>query len=133
MSGQPAVEDFVFPSDQDIGSTDWADMLEAADISGAMHGMTVNPEDGGNDESFQPTLEDILQAVQKCTASVDDLKELGGLREVSLLRQDLQKIRERTTVVEGRISDLEDQLPSLPVMPEWPLNRWQLLTKRWIT
>lgn len=37
-----------------------------------------------------------------------------GLTEtVSLLRQDLQKVRERATSVEGRISDLEDQLPTL--------------------
>lgn len=58
------------------------------------------------DENVQPTLSDILHAVHKCTASMVDLKE----RE-SLLRQDLQKIREITTAVEGWVSDLEDQLP----------------------
>lgn len=47
---------------------------------------------------------------------MDDLKEqFGGLTEVvSLLRQNLQKTREHTTAVEGRISDMEDHLtPSL--------------------
>lgn len=34
---------------------------------------------------------------------------------MSLLRQDIQKIRERTSAVEGRVSDMEDQMP--------PLNR----------
>lgn len=48
---------------------------------------------------------------------MDYLKEkFGGLRETAtLLWQDLQKIRERTTAMEGRVSDVEDQLP--------PLNR----------
>lgn len=37
---------------------------------------------------------------------------LGGLKEtVSLICKDLQKIRERITAVEGRVSDLEDQMP----------------------
>lgn len=40
-----------------------------------------------SDDSVQSTLSDILHAVHKCTASVDDLKErFGGLKEtVSLL------------------------------------------------
>lgn len=61
-------------------------------------------------------------AVNKCTASVDTLKEqFKGLKEiVALTRQDLQKVREITTSrvvlslppsLESRISDLEDQLP----------------------
>lgn len=66
------------------------------------------------DDSPQPTLGNILQAVQKCTASVDLKERFGGLREqVFLLRQDLQKIREHMTTPEVRISDLEDQLTPL--------------------
>lgn len=67
------------------------------------------------DNVAQPKLSEILQAVYKCTVSVDDLKEcFGGLKEtVSLLRQDIQKIRERTMAVEGWVSDLEDQMPPL--------------------
>lgn len=38
----------------------------------------------------------------------------GGLKEeVSLLQQDLQKIQERTTMVENLVSNIEDQLPPL--------------------
>ena len=55
--------------------------------------------------TVQPTLADILQAVNKCTASVDTIKEQFGL-----LRQDMQKIRERTTAVESRVSEVEDQM-----------------------
>lgn len=50
-----------------------------------------------------------------CTALVNTLKDqFGGLREeVSLVRQDLQKIREKTTAVESRVSDIKDKLPPL--------------------
>ncbi|XP_073467611.1 uncharacterized protein [Aquarana catesbeiana] len=73
------------------------------------------PQRTPREETSQTTLGEILHAVHKSTASVDDLKEkFGGPREtVSLLRQDLQKIRERTTAVEGRVSDMEDQMPPL--------------------
>lgn len=78
-------------------------------------GLGPNNAESPGDENTQPTLTDILIAVHKCTAAVGDLKvQFGGLAEsVSLLRQDLQKIRERTTAAEGRISDIEDQLPPL--------------------
>lgn len=68
------------------------------------------------DDTPQPTLTEILRVVHRCTTSVDDLKEwIGGLTEtVSLLRQDLQKIQEMTAALEGRISDLENQLLPLP-------------------
>lgn len=67
------------------------------------------------EDTQQPTLNDILRAVRRCTASVDGLKEqFGGLTEtVSLLRKDFQKIRERTTAVEARISEVEDQMPPI--------------------
>lgn len=73
------------------------------------------PQSSADPDATQPTLADILRAVNNCTASVNTLKEqFGGLREdVSLLRQDMQKIRERTTAVESRVSDMEDQLPPL--------------------
>lgn len=44
-------------------------------------------------------------------ASADNLKErFGGLREVSLLKQNIQKIRESTTAVHRGFSGIEDQL-----------------------
>lgn len=70
------------------------------------------------EDTEQPTLAEILRAVHACTASVNTLKEqFGGLREnVSLQRQDLQKIREHTTTVGSRVSVVEDKLP--PVVRE---------------
>lgn len=37
-------------------------------------------------------------------------EQFGGMQEVSLLQQDLQKIRERTTTVESRVSEIDDQI-----------------------
>lgn len=67
------------------------------------------------DELEQPNLAEILCAVHMCTASVKTLKDqIGGLwKEVSFLGQDLQKIWERTTAVESRVSNIEDKL--LPI------------------
>lgn len=63
----------------------------------------------------QPTLAATLRAVNKCTASVNNLwARFGGLKEeVSLIRQDIQKIRERTTAVESRISEIKDKFPTM--------------------
>lgn len=63
----------------------------------------------------QPTLANILRAVNSCTASINTLKDqFGGLRgDVSLLCQDLQRIQERTTAMESRVSDVENQLHPL--------------------
>lgn len=83
-----------------------------------LEGSLILNADGSEsmqEEVQQPTLSDILRAVQSCTASVNGLKvQFGSLTEtVSLLRHDIQKIRERTTAVEGRISEVEDILPPL--------------------
>lgn len=52
-------------------------------------------------------------ADNKCTTSVNAIA-LSGLKEkVSLLQQDLQKIRESTTAAESDISDLENKTPHL--------------------
>lgn len=56
--------------------------------------LTDAEEDVEDDEADQPTLADILRGIHKCTASVDTLK-----------KNFLQKIQERTTAVEGRVSD----------------------------
>lgn len=83
---------------------------EEGDLIERMHDVDTDLEEVGANDLPQPTLSEILQAVQKCTVSVVDLKErFEGLQEeVSLPRQDLEHIRKRRTVAEGRISDLED-------------------------
>lgn len=52
-------------------------------------------EDGGDEEDEQPTLAEILRAVNRCTAVVNILQDcFGGLKEeVVLIKQDLQKNR----------------------------------------
>lgn len=66
-------------------------MMAQADDSSA---IAEDPEEPDEEGSEQPTLAAILKAVNKCTASVNNLQaRFGGLKEeVSLLRQDIQKI-----------------------------------------
>lgn len=40
------MEDYVSPSNQNIVNTDGAEIFEAEDISGGMHDMAVNSDDG---------------------------------------------------------------------------------------
>lgn len=86
------------------------DHLVQASIDGINH-LHIDTEEDGK----QPTLSDILRAVHKCTASVNTSKEhFGGLQKVvGLICQDLQKMREHTTVAESRISDIDDKLNPL--------------------
>lgn len=67
-----------------------------------VHGAVPDPE---------PTLRDILWAVTICNSSIAALtREVKGIKvEISLVRQDMQKLKERTSVVEGLFSTLEDK------------------------
>ena len=87
-------------------------ILDHTESNAGLQWDTEEPEVEGGD---QPTLAAILKAVNKCTASVNGLRlRFGSLEEeVGLIRHDIQKMRERTTAVEGRISDLEDRMPPL--------------------
>lgn len=73
------------------------------------------PSDPVLDEPEQPTLAEKLQSVHMCTASGNTIKDQFHClwEEVSLLRQDLQKIRERTIAVESRVNDIKDKRPLL--------------------
>lgn len=74
----------------------------------------------------EPTLKDVFQAVNACKFSLGELcDQLKGVKEELLLvRHDLQKTAERTAALEGRISQLEDDLHPLKhevkIMREWP-------------
>lgn len=59
-----------------------------------------------------PTLNDVLLAVNVCKQSLGELcKQMKGIKEeLSLVQHNLQKTAERITVVEGRISQIEDDL-----------------------
>lgn len=74
--------------------------------------VTADPTDVENRE---PSLQDILTAVHAYGSSITDLStEVKGMKEGLLhIRQDMQKIRERATALEGRVSSIEDELPPL--------------------
>lgn len=66
-------------------------MMDQAEGGPDLLEETEDPDAEGGE---QPTLAAILRAVNKCTASVNNLQaRFGGLKEkVSLIRQDIQKI-----------------------------------------
>ncbi|XP_075712997.1 uncharacterized protein LOC142749187 [Rhinoderma darwinii] len=77
-------------------------------------------EDGGRthsrrDQVKEPSLADIFAAVKQNSSILSVLTgQVGSLKEdILLLRNDLQKVAERTTVIEGRVSEVEDVLPEL--------------------
>lgn len=63
----------------------------------------------------QPTLKDVLAAVHKCNDSLAALStQVGSIQEgLGTLRHDVQKIRERTAALEGRVSEAADDIHHL--------------------
>lgn len=63
-------------------------------------------------DNTEPTLRDILSAVTVCNKSISHLTdEVKGVKaEISYVRQDMQKLRERTAAIESRVSVMEDDL-----------------------
>lgn len=68
------------------------------------HILTTSPM------QLEPTLLDVLKAVQQCQNSICNLTgQVQGLKEqFTFLHQDVQKKRERTSACEGRVKELED-------------------------
>lgn len=69
-------------------------------------------ENSALSEYEEPTLMDVLKAVQQCHVSLGALTgQVQGFREdFILLHQDVQKVRECTTALEGPLCDLEDKI-----------------------
>lgn len=81
------------------------------------HGaLLMTGSDLGED---QPSLKEVLLAVQSCnsslTASLNSLaSQVGSIQEgLSFLRHDVQKIRERTAALEGRVGEVDDDIQHL--------------------
>lgn len=70
------------------------------------------PSPGDGPES---TLKDIMAVVTGCTTSITvQTAEIKGVKaEVSFVRQDMQKLRERTAALEGRFSSRENGMEPL--------------------
>lgn len=70
---------------------------------------------GTVDADSEPTIRDIFSAVSSCNANLVTLNlHMGDLKEEMVhVRHDLQKMTDRVKAAEDRISNVEDQLPSL--------------------
>lgn len=69
------------------------------------------PDPQSADSEPEPTLRGILSAVTACNSSIDDLTgEVKGMKvELALVYQNMQKFRDGTTALEGRLSNMEDE------------------------
>uniref|UniRef100_A0A803KDP9 L1 transposable element RRM domain-containing protein n=1 Tax=Xenopus tropicalis TaxID=8364 RepID=A0A803KDP9_XENTR len=74
---------------------------------------SLPPSPGMVAETPEPSPSELLSAIiESRTATTSQLEEIKV--DISLLRHDLQNIRERTTEVETRVSTLEDTVSPLP-------------------
>lgn len=76
--------------------------------------LGLSPRAGFSTEG-ESSLREVLQTVNACKFSLGELiDQFKSIREeLSLVRHDLQKVWERTTTLEGRISLVEDYLNPL--------------------
>lgn len=67
------------------------------------------------DDLPEPTLKDVLLAVNRCNTALSSLTvQFEGFKEdITRVRHDIQKVVERTTRVETRVSEVEDQIAPL--------------------
>lgn len=63
----------------------------------------------------EPTLREIFAAITSCNTNLSSLTtEFKGVKiEVALIRQDMQKLRDCTVAMEGRMSTIEDDVAPL--------------------
>lgn len=101
------------------------DPLQSCDRHSGERGVRGSPERAqGSPEDrphtkpaamTEPTLADVLAAVNKCNAAISSLTQnIEGLKsDVLLIHQDLHNVRERTKEVECRVGALEDDITPL--------------------
>lgn len=93
----------------------------ACSLQAGRHAHTAKGGGGkGNNKSLpddlpEPTLKDVLFAVNRCNTSISSLTvQLEAFKEdITRVRHDIQKVAERTTRVETRVGEVEDQLAPL--------------------
>lgn len=63
----------------------------------------------------EPTIRDIIVAITSCNTAITALTpEIKGVKlEVNLVRHDMQKLHDRTAALEGRMSNVEDEVVPL--------------------
>lgn len=81
--------------------------------AGGENGAGPPPHADSAEEDTARVLEAILDCKSTLTSKIEEVKV-----DVSLIRQDLQKLRERVTETETRLSRVEDEVPPLQVHAE---------------
>lgn len=63
-------------------------------------------------ENGEPTLKDAFQAVQICNTTLSTLSnQFQYMREeITIIGHDMQRVQERTSAVEDKVSNIEDTL-----------------------
>lgn len=76
------------------------------------NGLSNEGAEGMGTLEKEPSLKDILLAVSNCKTSLSDLSDqLRGIRDdLFSLKQDMQEVCAWTTVLEGRLSQVEDDV-----------------------
>lgn len=125
------------PLPTDGSEEEGSDREEGNNVPGSMNPATrpkVRHEmsDAGSlhHEQSEPTLRDVLQAVNQCNSALSSLNiQFGALKDdITHIRHDVQKAAERATLIETRISELEDQFT--PVQRDSRKNN-QAITALW--
>lgn len=89
--------------------------IEQPDGSSACRALqalpSMRPGTDPSDMDHEPTLREIFSAVTTGNIHIAELAgEVKGMKvELSLVRQDMQKLRDRTAALEGRVGSLEDE------------------------
>lgn len=97
----------VWPEDSEAAST-WDTVNNAipTDTASALEGQELN--------THETILRDIFAAVTSCNISITSLtSEIKVKLELNLIRQDMQKLRDRTAALEDRIGNVENDVAPL--------------------
>lgn len=91
-----------------------------------VQGQTTSPPTAANSGELEPSIKDILQAINSCKFSIDEISpQLKTMQEeLTLVRHDMQKVRGRMTALEGRVSTLEDDVN--PIKREMDIIKEQM-------
>lgn len=97
------------------GQQDMSALLPPQSGEGEPEVCSPVPQRSEDNVSTVPTISDVFSAISSCNTSLATMTlHMGGLKaDMALIRNDLQKINDRVEAAEGRISTVEDQLPSM--------------------
>lgn len=116
LDGRRVSDTVCTPNPDQQGSMEIQDHLRSEQCIGGNQALGSSYQPGNivaNISTKEPTLSDVFTAVQACNNTLFSLTsqmlELKG--DIAVIRQENQKICERTTVLENRVGVMEDALP----------------------